>query len=217
MSKKINIDVNISKIILSSETKIYKTESFFYQAKKIVGIDNFILKIAESIQSNLDKIKQVLDKENNCFLVKTYGEDFIFSFKMGFQLKETYGINENDIVFFEIIKGAENLKSKDQRVNLFLKQSKIFSISVFGETRKIDDSIFKKTYLISTSEYINFPMLSEKQQKLVQIENENVLVQGVAGSGKTNVCINKIIYTACRNYSGKILYTTFSRGLLIDT
>ena len=60
-------------------------------------------------------------------------------------------------------------------------------------------------------------MLNDKQRKLVEIEKENVLVQGVAGSGKTNVCISKLIYTACRNYSGKILYTSFSRGLIIDT
>ena len=44
--------------------------------------------------------------------------------------------------------------------------------------------------------------------------DENVVVQGVAGAGKTNVCIDKLIYSACRNYSGKILYTTYSKGLL---
>ena len=43
------------------------------------------------------------------------------------------------------------------------------------------------------------------------------LFAGHYGSGKTNICIDKIIFTACRNYSGKTLYTTFSRGLLIDT
>ncbi|MCH5156186.1 MAG: hypothetical protein J1F69_06210, partial [Clostridiales bacterium] len=41
--------------------------------------------------------------------------------------------------------------------------------------------------------------------------------QGVAGSGKTNVCVEKIVYSACRSYRGKVLYTTFSRGLLSET
>ena len=39
----------------------------------------------------------------------------------------------------------------------------------------------------------------------------------LAGSGKTNVCVEKIVYCACRNYRGAVLYTTFSRGLLSET
>ena len=85
------------------------------------------------------------------------------------------------------------------------------------EEKDINEDDFKKIYLISGSEYVNFPLLSQEQAKLVEIENQNVLIQGVAGSGKTNICYSKLIWTACRNYSGKVLYTTFSRGLLIDT
>ena len=39
----------------------------------------------------------------------------------------------------------------------------------------------------------------------------------MAGSGKTNLCIDKALFIAARNYRGKTLYTTFSRGLLIET
>ena len=42
-----NIEVNTNKQLLSSETKIFKTEKFFYQTKKLSGIDKFVLKIAE--------------------------------------------------------------------------------------------------------------------------------------------------------------------------
>lgn len=205
----------MSKTLLSSETKIYKTESFFYRTKKMVGVDNFILKIAEHICPEIPELRKVAETVN-CFSVTTSGREFTFLFKLGSMIK-TYGIGDNDIVFFDMEGADEKMKSRDQRINLFLRESKIFSVSVMGEKRKTDDTVFKKTYLLSSSEYINFPMLSEKQQKLVEIQNENVLVQGVAGSGKTNICISKIIFTACRNYSGKILYTTFSRGLLIDT
>ena len=47
--KSYNIEVNTNKQILSSETKIYKTESFFYQTKKLASMDSFVLKISESL------------------------------------------------------------------------------------------------------------------------------------------------------------------------
>ena len=217
MENKFNLEVNYGKQMLSSETKIYKTESFFYQTKKIIGIDNFVLKIAESIQSIIPKLINLKNQDFNCFHVSTVDKRFSFLIKIGYQINKEIGLNEKDIVVFKIIDGNENTKTNDQRISFYVKNSKIFNVIIKPFNEEIDECIFKKLYLISSSEYINFPMLSEKQEKLVEIENENVLVQGVAGSGKTNVCISKIIYTACRNYSGKILYTTFSRGLLIDT
>ena len=51
----------------------------------------------------------------------------------------------------------------------------------------------------------------------METEDANMLVQGIAGSGKTNVCVEKVVYCACRDYRGKVLYTTFSRGLLAET
>ena len=44
-----NIEVNTNKQLLSSETKIFKTEKFFYQTKKLSAIDKFVLKISESM------------------------------------------------------------------------------------------------------------------------------------------------------------------------
>lgn len=217
MIEKFNVEINIGKIYLSSETRIYKTESFFYQTKKISGIDNFILKIGEGIQREIPKLSKINLKKDECFKVSTLGKNFSYYFNLGKNLDFALGLNEKDIVFFEDQSRVENLKYNDQRVNLFLNSSKIFNVTIEVAKVDFDSSIFKKLYIISASEFINFPLLSEKQQKLVEIENQNVLVQGVAGSGKTNVCINKLIYTACRNFSGKILYTTFSRGLLIDT
>jgi len=55
------------------------------------------------------------------------------------------------------------------------------------------------------------------QRRIVETEDSNMLVQGIAGSGKTNVCVEKIVYCACRDYRGSVLYTTFSRGLLTET
>ena len=54
--KNLNIEVNTNKQILSSETKIYKTESFFYQTKKLSKVDTFILNIAEGLLSVIDDL-----------------------------------------------------------------------------------------------------------------------------------------------------------------
>ena len=52
-----NIEINTNKQILSSETTIYKTESFFYQTKKLASMDSFVLKISESLLSLVDEIR----------------------------------------------------------------------------------------------------------------------------------------------------------------
>ena len=213
-----NIEVNTNKQLLSSETKIFKTEKFFYQTKKLSGIDKFVLKIAESMISLVPTLidKFFLEEDINAFKVETFDKSFSFIIRIGYQVKGTK-IDDKDIVFFLDNNNFENLKSNDQRVVSYLKGHKIFTVSVKPVTMTVEESDFQKLYILSNAEYVNFPMLSEKQSKLVEIENENVLVQGVAGSGKTNVCLSKIIWVACRNYTGRILYTTFSRGLLIDT
>ena len=211
----LSIEVNTNKQILSSETRIFKTESFFYQTKKIANIDKLILKISESlllIQKDIEK-KYLNEKT---FLVSTLGKEFSFYVKFGFSLQMS-NILERDIIFVGFDNQDEKLRSNDQRVNAFLKLNKIFNITVKPTNFEIAEAELKKLYYVSNSDFVNFPMLSEKQQKLVEIENQNVLVQGVAGSGKTNICISKIIFTACRGYTGRILYTTYSRGLLIDT
>lgn len=213
-----NVEINTNKQILSSETKIYKTERFFYQTKKLASIDKFVLKIAENLLSLSKTIyeKYKNNAEVNCFKIDVFDKNFSFLIKFGFQLNQEK-IEAEDIVFFSLQNEFENLKMNDQRVNQYLKEHRLFSVVVKPIFFEENVSDFKKLYLLSNSEYVNFPMLNEKQQALVEIEKENVLVQGVAGSGKTNVCLSKIIWVACRNYSGKILYTTFSRGLLIDT
>ncbi len=73
----------------------------------------------------------------------------------------------------------------------------------------------EKVYRVFALE-TDLPLPDERQRALLDIEDKNVLVQGIAGSGKTNLCIEKIIFAAASGYGGKTLYTTFSRGLLFD-
>lgn len=215
-----SIEVNTQKQILSSETKVYKTERFFYQTKKLAGIDKFILKISESLQNFARELKIKYDNQTddtNCFKVETYDKTFCYLFKFGFQIKNNENISPYDIVFFEDASGLQDIKSNDQRIAQYVRASKIFKVVLKDWVTDASELDFNKIYFVSNAEYVNLPMLNLKQQELVEIENQNLLVQGVAGSGKTNICISKIIFVACRNYTGKVLYTTFSRGLLIDT
>jgi len=216
--KNLNIEVNTNKQILSSETRIYKTESFFYQTKKIAKIDTFILNIAEGLLSVLDDLLLSYhgDENINGFQIDTFDKSFSFFIKLGFQLKNA-NFDEKDIIFYKTTGKVDEIKNNDQRLISYLKTHRIFNVLVKPIFETIDESEFKKIYLVLDSEFVNIPMLNKQQQKFVEVENKNLLIQGVAGSGKTNVCLSKIIWTACKNYTGKILYTTFSRGLLIDT
>ena len=168
-----NIEVNTSKQILSSETKIYKTERFFYQTKKLANIDKFVLKISESL---ISMVKPLADKffgneEVNCFKVDTFDKSFSFLVKFGFQLDEP-NVKTDDIIFFADENNFENLKMNDQRVNVYLKDHKIFNVVLKPIYADFDESDFKKLYLLSNAEYVNFPMLNEKQQKLVEIQKK---------------------------------------------
>lgn len=216
--KNFNIEVNTNKQILSSETRIYKTESFFYQTKKLAKVDTFILNIAEALLSITDEmfVEYHGNKEVNAFQIDTFDKSFSFYIRLGFQVKNV-DLCEKDVIFYKNTGKFEEIKSNDQRLIQYLKSHKIFNVTVKPVFETTAESDFKKLYLVMDSEFINIPMLNPKQQSMVEIENKNLLVQGVAGSGKTNVCLSKIIWTACKNYTGKILYTTFSRGLLIDT
>lgn len=215
LSEEIIIEVNTNKQILSSECRIFKTERFFLQTKKISSIDKLVLKIAESIELKIDEIyKTFSNGEKIKFIVSTI--DKAFSFLVTIKNTHDKNVVIKDIVFEKVLSEFENVKMNDQRVNIYLKSNKIFSCLLKSGFDDEDVSL-DKLYYVSGSDYVNFPMLSEKQQKLVSIENENVLVQGVAGSGKTNICISKIIFAACKGYAGKVLYSTFSRGLILDT
>lgn len=215
-NQSLSIEINMSKLILSSESALFKTESFFYQTKKLAGIDSFILKIGEGIISSYDKISD-MQSEGKYFLAETIDKKYSFYFVLGSMVQGCEGVGAKDIIFIEDNSKLEEVKFNDQRVLSYIRQHKIFKIQISLADLNFEQSHLKKLYYISSSQYINFPLLNDKQRNLVEIENQNVLIQGVAGSGKTNVCNNKIIFTACKNYAGKILYTTFSRALLVDT
>ena len=166
----------------------------------------------------MKNVNEILSGEKltneHSFLIETLDKEYKFVFKFGSQLN--CDLNDIDIIFCEYLE-KDKFVEKEISVLEYLKQRKTlnFMLQKIKKTQVIQD--FNKLYLISNLSGVNLPRLSSLQKDIVETVDKNILVQGVAGSGKTNICIDKIIFTACKNFSNKILYTTFSRGLLVDT
>lgn len=203
-------------IVLSSKSLFYKTESFIKHTKNCTNIDTLLSKISESIVQNLKDIllneKQPY-QDNSCYLIETSDKKYTFLFKFGFQVSKD--LNPYDILFFEHI--PNNTLHSNIRIDEYIKANPKLKLILKKDHRLFKTQDFNKLYTISNISGINLPKLDKEQKEIVETIDKNILVQGVAGSGKTNICIDKIIFTACRNFSGKTLYTTYSRGLLVDT
>lgn len=207
MIRKITADTKI--IALSSSRNVYKTEGFITQTRKVVAIDAFISRVAEGV------FGENIELPDGCCTAQT--EDGLYT--LFFSRKWGDGrISDGDIVFYKFISAHSAEGGTDRRLSEYISANEKISL-VLNETDDIvAEEDLTRLYLVSGSDGgINFPYLNETQRKIVETEDANMLVQGVAGSGKTNVCVEKIVYCACRNYRGAVLYTTFSRGLLTET
>ena len=205
----IKLTANTNKIALSSSRRVYKTEGFISPTRKVLGIDAFVSRVAESIFGSGAELA------DGCYSAQTEDGAYTLFFRRGGGDKR---LDAGDLVFYRFIGESDNDGGTDRRLSEY--------ISAHGEIgliiRATDDGIsggdLTRLYLVSGSDgIVNFPYLNETQRKIVETEDANMLVQGVAGSGKTNVCVEKIVYCACRSYRGAVLYTTFSRGLLTET
>ncbi|MDE7078646.1 MAG: AAA family ATPase, partial [Clostridia bacterium] len=127
-------------------------------------------------------------------------------------------LSDGDIVFYKFLCANIAEGGTDRRLSEYMSTRSMITF-VLRETNDIvTKEDLTRLYLVSGADgIVNFPYLNETQRKIVETEDANMLVQGIAGSGKTNVCVEKIVYCACRNYRGAVLYTTFSRGLLSET
>lgn len=206
---KLNVDTQIS--VLSSRSQIYKTRQFIDATKHFAGVDFLLQKFAGSIILNVDGLS---DRASG-YSIEVQNGKHVFFFTFGQGANTALKLSDSDIIFYDY-KDSQNLKRKnDQRLLNFLTVGRLFDADV--SAAQDPDKDFDKLYILSNADQVNFPLLNESQRNLVEIEDKNVLVQGVAGSGKTNICISKIVFSACRAYAGKVLYSTFSRGLLLDT
>ena len=205
------ISISTLRTVLSAHTSIYKTERCEREIKKIRSHDLFLLKLAESIILHLDEIA----KQGKEFkLTISSKHDFYFLLRSPLGAENGKKI---DVVFTRYATTEEEILYNDGRFIYFLDTLKTFEGTITLTPPSTQECDLKKLYKVAGTDKASFPMLSKKQKEIVETEDKNMLVQGVAGSGKTNVCIDKIIFSGCREYRGRTLYSTFSRGLLIDT
>ena len=201
----LNLNININSAYIEEDASVYKTDTFVKQSSYAFGVDDVLDIIGESLIKNYKDIISLYG-EGNQFECQTDIGNHIFKFAVNVNT-----MNPKDIVFFEYI-GSDIHRSDKRFINLVRDN---FNITVRRIKEK--DIAFKKIYTLSFADGVNFPYLNREQRNIVTLAEGSVLVQGVAGSGKTNICIDRIVYAACMGYKGKILYSTYSRGLLIET
>lgn len=203
------LTLNADKMLLSGSRRVYKTEGFITQTRKTVAIDTFVSRVAESIFYADFSVT-----DGTCIAAETDDKAYTLFFR---QNPNAARLRRGDVVFYKFISSNPNEGGVDRRLAEYLLNNPHAKITLREASEAAAEEEFAKIYLVSSNGSMNFPLLNETQRKIVETENSNMLVQGVAGSGKTNVCVEKIVYCACRNYRGKVLYTTFSRALLADT
>ncbi|MCL2621601.1 MAG: UvrD-helicase domain-containing protein, partial [Firmicutes bacterium] len=193
------LTINTKQTVLSDVICVYKTESFVKGTYVFFDIDRFLSKLAESLILNISKISSGVS-----YIVHCNGESLFFTF------------TNNNIIFYKYLGTETFVRKEDRRFYNFLAKENIEVTYEKIKTNATQNELSKQ-YRLFSGNYSYFPRLDITQQQIVNIEDQNVLVQGVAGSGKTNICIDKIVFAASRGYSGRTLYSTFSRGLLADT
>ncbi|NCA91667.1 hypothetical protein EOM82_00215 [bacterium] len=210
--------VDVSKVILSGQWQIVKTERFLKETTRFDGIDTVLGALIGGLLLS-EKAKSIFfdnkapDNSNKDTYIITFNQN---GNKVYFCIQDKKEEADKKIVFYRYEDFAQEKRVNDQSlIDYFFGKEAIVNFERVKDV--VLDKDFNKLYRLSNSNVVNFPLLNKQQKELVAIEDQNVLLQGVAGSGKTNICIDKIVFSAFRGYTGKILYTTFSRGLLTDT
>ena len=203
------IEADTKKIALSSSRRVYKTEDFITLTRKIQAIDAFISRVAEGIFGADISLK------DGSYIAQT--EDGLYTLFLCHKSGDKR-LSDGDIVFYKFISAGSDEGGTDRRLNEYISANASIKLVLRDTDENVTDEDLTRLYLVSGSDgAVNFPYLNDTQRKIVETEDANMLVQGIAGSGKTNVCVEKIVYCACRGYRGAVLYTTFSRGLLTET
>ena len=206
----INVSIDSSSIVLSDASRIFKTEQFIKQTRGLIDVDKYLTVLSDGI---LLALKDGKIKSTESYIISSIDGINFFFIKFGEAIKNS-NLLKYDIVFFKFIT-KDSIKHEDKRfVRASQKQNVDISIKRVQEVQNLD---LQKLYILSNADKVNFPLLNEEQERIVTQENSNIVVQGVAGSGKTNICIDRVVYAASRRYRGKIIYSTYSHALLEDT
>ena len=202
----VTVHVDTTLTVLSGVYRVFKTERLIKQTTRLRHTDRMLDAVAGGILRRVHDMPHV-DAEGEYLSVATADRLHVFWLRL----------TADSLIFCGYDSTLESLWREDNRFVAFLAENVTFDMLVSVGRPAYPESDFEKLYKLSLTDGVYFPCLNPLQRALVTSEDVNVLVQGVAGSGKTNVCIDKIVFAACRNYGGKVLYTTYSRGLLMDT
>ena len=206
----INVSIDPSSIVLSDASRIFKTEQFIKQTRGLIDVDKYLAVLSDGI---LLALKDGKIKSTESYIISSIDGINSFFIKFG-ETVQNNKLLKYDLVFFKFIT-KDSIKHEDKRfVRASQKQNVDISIKRVQEVQNLD---LQKLYILSNADKVNFPLLNEEQERIVTQENNNIVVQGVAGSGKTNICIDRVVYAASRRYRGKIIYSTYSHALLEDT
>ena len=177
-----------------TEYSVFKTESLSLATEKLVGVNLLLTHLAFAA------LAAGIREGAYCFSA----EDVKFFAR--FSLTGDARVGGANVIFYDF-RSYPITSSGDGRLR---------GLTEFRvERAATPDVSYTKLYRTFSSE-TNLPLLDDLQRKIVFTEGKNMLVQGIAGSGKTNLCIDKILFAAAMNYGGRTLYSTYSRGLLLD-
>lgn len=196
------LTVDTQQVVLCGRHRVLKTQRFCKQTARYTHMDIMLDKVAGGVLLHADALP-ALPKGH--YWGAVCGEH-TFWFALG-----------RDLVFVGYDSPLVSYVSEDSRFVTYLAANPTFPMRLISQRADYPQADFAKLYRLSLCDGLYFPCLDEVQRDLVCREDRHILVQGVAGSGKTNVCIDKILFCAVRGYGGKVLYTTYSRGLLMDT
>lgn len=192
-SKVERITVDYDTLFLT-EYSVYKTEAFSLATAKLSGVNLLLTHLAFSALS------AGIREGAYCFSAEDTRLFALFTDLMP-------GRREGASVVFYEFRSYPVTTAGDGRLK---------GLSEFRVEKTLSpDGVFGKLYRTFSAE-MNLPLLDDVQKGIVFTEGKNLLVQGIAGSGKTNLCIDKILFAAASGYQGKTLYSTYSRGLLLD-
>lgn len=198
----ITFEIQTDSLVLSARHRVLKTERLLRETARLKSVDVMLDKVAGAILCNEARLPK--RGEGELWIAKV--AEHTFWFDLG-----------EDLVFVGYESPVRSEVKEDTRFVAYLADHAKLEVAVDLRRAVIPKEDYAKRYRLTPTDGVYFPALNEEQNALVLSDDVNVLAQGVAGSGKTNICIDKIIYCASRGYKGKVLYTTFSRGLLLDT
>lgn len=218
---------NIVSSFTKTKIEIFTTERFNKDIKKYENVVSDFIKI---FYRDLSSYGEEILKKFNFKKMQGVGTFKIYSKIKGHRIHLTFGsqvenlknTHPNAIVLFaysrEHDRQGQDAKLKSQ--NLDFAKTNILefnSFSVSESSEKVSENEFEKLYYPALKSKFLFPLLSEEQKMLVQ-KNDSVLIQGVAGSGKTNICIDKLLQLSENlHLTEKVLFSTFSDSLLFET